>query len=351
MTFLYILLGILMFGALILTHEAGHFFFARLFGVTVHEFAIGMGPKLLSHTSKKGITYSLRAFPIGGFVSMAGEDEDSDDPNGIDKKPLWQRMIVVAAGALVNILTGFVLMGIISASSDIASLQIKEFYVVSEATGEWVDTDEILGLRVGDTIKKIGKRTINVSDDLLYEVMFIGDKPVDVTVKRDGEMVVIPDVSFPTYVAEGIEFGNAAFIGLETAKKTPFVVVKEAVCRGFSTIRMLFDSVIALFKGQYGTEALSGPVGVVDAVGETASYGVMAFLFFVAVIALNLGLVNLFPLPALDGGRLFFMLIELIFRRKVPAKFEAAVHTAGFVLLMGLMVFVTYQDIVKIIFR
>ena len=350
-SFLYILLGIFMFGVIIFIHELGHFLCAKAFNVAIEEFAIGMGPKLFSRVGKDGVRYSLRLIPMGGYVSMVGEDEDSDNPAALCRKPVWQRMIIVAAGAVMNLLLGFVLMGFaVGFSPEIYSTTISGFNVVDDA-GNPVQTEEILGLRVGDTIKKIGSRSIHVRSDFIYEVMFLKDTPVDITVRRDGQNVVLKDVSFHTTSESGVTFGNAGFIRTTALKKTAPEIVRQAVFQSFSTIRMLWTSILNTVKGEYGKEALSGPVGVIGEVKETVSVGWDAFLFLVVMLTINIGMVNLLPLPALDGGRLFFMLIELIRGKPVNPKYEGYVHAAGLVLLMGLMIFITYNDIVRIFFK
>ena len=189
-TAVYIIIAILIFGLLIFIHEGGHFLFARLFKVTVNEFSIGMGPKLVSKKSKKsGISYSLRAFPIGGFVSMAGEDEESDDPNALNKKPVWQRMIIVAAGGVVNLVAGILVMFILvfsSTSMGLGSTTVAEFRDGA--------LSQNCGLKAGDTIVEVEGRNVHIADELVYEIMRLGIEPVDLTVVRDGEKTVIEDV-------------------------------------------------------------------------------------------------------------------------------------------------------------
>ncbi len=349
-TLLYVLLGLVMFGLLILIHELGHFLFAKAFHVTIEEFAIGMGPKLLSHMGRDGVRYSLRLIPMGGFVSMAGEDEESTDPNALNRKPVWQRMIIVAAGAVMNLLLGFLLMGVFIGISPLYSTTVSGFRVV-DAEGMPVECEEIYGIRVGDTITKVGSRRIHVRNDFVYEVMFLKDTPTDITVRRDGETVVIPEVRFQTYTESGITLGKAGFIETTSLEKTFPELVRQSYFQSISSIRMLWSSLLNTARGEYGTEALSGPVGVIGEVKETVTLGWDAFLFLVIMLTLNLGLVNLLPLPALDGGRLFFMLIELVRGKPVPPKYEGYVHAAGLVLLMALMVFVTYNDIVRLLFK
>lgn len=349
-TILYILLGLVMFGLLILIHELGHFLFAKAFHVTIEEFAIGMGPKLLSRIGRDGVRYSLRLIPMGGFVSMVGEDEESTDPNALSRKPVWQRMIIVAAGAVMNLLLGFLLMGVFIGISPLYSTTVSGFRVV-DAEGMPVECEEIYGIRIGDTITRVGDRRIHVRNDFVYEVMFLKDTPTDITVRRDGKTVVIPEVRFQTYTESGITLGKAGFIETSPLEKTFPELVRQSYFQSISSIRMLWSSLLNTARGEYGTEALSGPVGVIGEVKETVTLGWDAFLFLVIMLTLNLGLVNLLPLPALDGGRLFFMLIELVRGKPVPPKYEGYVHAAGLVLLMALMVFVTYNDIVRLIFK
>lgn len=359
---LYVLLGIFMFGILILIHELGHFAFAKLFKVGITEFAIGMGPKIFSKKGKDGVDYSLRLIPMGGFVSMVGEDEEVDEDladKALNKKPVWQRIIIVAAGAVTNILFGIILMGVIVAfsKSDIYSTTVEGFNVYYSDTNEvrvedtWYrrGTDEIL-LQKGDKILKIGDRRINVRDDFIYEVMFLGNESVDVTVLRDGKKTLVEDVAFESRVEGGITLGIAGFIRTTRLEKTFPEVIKQAFCRSVASAGMIWDSLLNTVKGEYGTESLSGPVGIIEQVEETAKYGWDSLLLMVVIITLNLGIMNLLPLPALDGGRLFFMLIELIRGKPVNPKYEGYVHAIGIVLLMGLMLFVTYNDIVRIFF-
>ena len=351
MTFWYILLGIFMFGIIIFIHELGHFMFAKLFKVGINEFAIGMGPKVFKKKGKDGVLYSVRLIPMGGFVSMVGEDEDVDDENALCKKPVWQRIIIVSAGAIMNILLGFSLMSIVVGFSDnLYSTTVSGFNVMGQDGNVFI-AEQWNGIQKGDKIEKIGKRNIHIREDFIYEVMFAGDEPLDITVKRNGDRVVIPNVVFDTYTESGIKFGKAGYILTEPVDKTVFEITKQSYFRSFASMRMLWMSILNTFKGEYGTEALSGPVGVIQQVEETASYGFDALLFMMVILTMNVGIMNLLPLPALDGGRLFFMLIELIRGKPVNPKYEGYVHAIGLILLMALMVFITYNDILKIFTR
>lgn len=363
MTFLYIVLGIFMFGVLIFVHELGHFLFAKLFKVGIIEFSIGMGPGLFSKKGKDGVDYSVRLIPIGGFVSMVGEDEEVSEAladKALNKKPVWQRMIVVSAGALMNILFGIIVMCIIVifSKTPIYSTTVEGFNAYFSDTNEtgvideWhrAGTGELL-MKKGDTILKVGDRSINVRDDFIYEVMFLGDSPVDVVVMRDGRRVVVEDVVFESRVEDGIKLGLAGFIRTTELKKTFPEIIKQGVCRSVASAKMIWSSLLNTVKGEYGVESLSGPVGIVEQVEKTAAYGWDSLLLMVVIISLNLGIMNLLPLPALDGGRLFFMLIELIRGKPINPKYEGYVHGAGIVLLFALMIFVTFNDLVRIFFK
>lgn len=341
MTFLYILLAIFIFGILILIHEAGHYLFARLFHVTVYEFAIGMGPKILSHTSKKtGIAYSLRLLPFGGFVSMAGEDEESDDPNAFNKKPVWQRFIITAAGATVNLVAGILVMGILVATAKaLPSTTIHSFDENSTS---------VQYLQAKDQITAVDGTRVYTFNDLLYEIMRKGVEPIDITVKRDGTEITISDVVFPTITDSGVVFGNVDFIPYAEAK-TPLAVLKHACVRSVSTIKMIWESLYDLVSGRYGMEAVSGPVGVTQAMTEAASTSLSSLVYLAVVISMNLGIMNLLPLPALDGGRLVFLLIEGIRRKPIPARIEGYIHFAGLAVLMLAMVLITFKDIIGLL--
>ncbi len=351
----YIIFGILMFGVLIFIHELGHFLAAKKCGVGIYEFSIGMGPKIFSHKGKDGVSYSLRLLPIGGFVAMHGEDDDENFDNeqtSLSKKSIPKRFLVIVAGAAMNILLGFVIcFFLVIFGGDIYEPTIERFNFGDE-NGNLIQMDEYQGLEVGDKIIKIGNRKINIWHDFSYEIMnIVGDKK-DLVVIRDGEKVTVKDFVFPTAIDQktGIEFGASNFILPTTVKKTPIEVIKQTVCQPISIIRVTWTSLIDTVKGRYGTQALSGPVGVVSEMKEVEETGGMPSLFFLMlIITINLGVMNLLPFPALDGGRLVFLLIEAITRKPISKKVEAVINGTGLVLLMGLMIFVTSNDIFKLI--
>lgn len=343
---LYVILAILIFGILIFIHEGGHFLFARLFKVSVKEFSIGMGPRILSKTSKKsGIAYSLRLLPIGGFVSMEGEDEESDDPNAFNKKPVWQRFIIVAAGGLVNIIVGMLVMSILVFNSDILGSTVVA--QVDEGTASYE-----AGLQVNDEIIEVDGANVHIMDELTYQIMRRGIEPVDLTVIRKGEKITIENVQFPIGTTDGYSYGNTDFKVYRENITFP-VLVKHSFYRSMYTVTMIWESLYDLVTGRYGMEAVSGPVGVTEALTEAIDTDVQTgsnnFVYLAVVISMNLGIMNLLPLPALDGGRLVFLIVEAIRRKPVKPEVEGYVHFAGIVLLMILMVVICVKDVIGLI--
>ena len=333
-----VILAILIFGFLIFIHELGHYLTARLFKVGINEFALGMGPKILSKTSKKtGIVYSLRLLPIGGFVSMVGEDEESDAENALNNKPVWQRMIVVAAGAFMNIVVGVLTVAVITCSSEkLATNVVARF-----------ENDSVLpqyGMMIDDEIVKIGNQKVHIARDLSEAIMFGGTKPVDVTVIRNGERIVLEDVVFGQITSEGMTFGKIDFKVYPEGRSFKNII-KHTFYYSKSTASIVWKSLIYLVSGKVGVEQMSGPIGVTNAIGDAAEQGFDYLLDMVALLAINLGIFNMIPFPALDGGRFVFMLYELIFRKPVKREVEGYIHFAGLCLLMLLMVIVGFNDI------
>lgn len=333
-----VIIAILVFGFLIFIHELGHYLTARMFKVGINEFALGMGPKILSHTSKKtGIVYSLRLLPIGGFVSMVGEDEESSDENALNNKPVWQRMIVVAAGAFMNVLVGVLTVLIIVCGTEkLATNKIAQFDEKS-ALPQY-------GLMVDDEIIKVGNRRVYTGRDLSETIMFDGTKPIDITVRRDGETVVLKDVVFGQMTESGMVFGLIDFKVYPEGRSFTNIV-KHTVFYAKSTVSIIWKSLVYLVTGRVGVEQMSGPIGVTSAIGTAAKSGWKSLLDMCALLALNLGIFNMLPFPALDGGRFAFMLYELIFRKPVKREIEGYIHFAGLCLLMLLMVVVGFNDI------
>ncbi len=345
MPILYILIAIFMFGALIFIHELGHFLTARLFHVTIYEFSIGMGPKLISKTSEKsGTAYSLRLFPIGGYVSMAGEDEESDDINALSKKKVWQRMVITAAGSVFNLVLGFLVMFVLVCSSEnFGSAKVLSF-------AEWAtsaQTEHTDGLIAGDEILAINNKKVHVFYDLSYKITRYGTEPVDITVLRDGQKILLEDVVFPTQEEQGVIFGKRDF-NVIVQEKSLGMIIKTTFYQSIYTVRMVVDSLYDLVSGKYGVEQMSGPVGITQVIKDEAQNAVQEkdstglWSLFI-VLAMNLGTMNLLPFPALDGCRLVFLAVEGI--RRKPFKYESYVHGAGMMILLFFMLLITLKDI------
>ena len=339
----YIIVMVIVFGVLIFIHELGHFFTARRCKVTINEFAVGMGPKIASWNSKKYNTkYSIRALPIGGYVSMAGEDEASDDENAFCNKKVWQRMLITIAGPMMNLLLGLVLMFcVVFMQGPIGSTTIADFN--DNATS-------IAKLEVGDEITKIGSTPVRSGNEAYYEIMMKGIEPVDVTVIRNGEEIVLKGVVFPTIEEEGTRFGDMDFKVL-AEERTFFNIISQTFTRSVSTVKMVFDSLIGIFNGRFGLDAVSGPIGAAEVVGEAAKTDAMTLFYVVSVFSINLGIFNLIPFPALDGGRFILLAIEGIRRKPIDKKIEGYINFAGIVFLLAFMLFISFKDVLKLIFR
>ncbi len=337
------LLTVLIFGVLILIHELGHYLFARLFDVAITEFAVGMGPKLFSRVSKKtGIRYSLRLIPFGGYVSMEGEDDDSQDERAFCNKATWKRMIITAAGAMMNLLLGLILM-----TGYVSTYPMYGTTVLADLEGSVLEEHA----QIGDEIIEIGGHSVYTANDLIYEIFRLGVEPVDVVLLRDGKEITVKDVQFPVTNEGGVAAGTYDF-KIYGEKKTFGEIVRQSFCQCRLSCKMVYESLWDLVTGRYGMEAVSGPIGTGEVIGEAVESdketGGHSLLYLCAVITINLGLFNLLPIPALDGGRLFFQLIELIRRKPINRKYEGYIHAAGMLLLLLLMVIITFKDIVKL---
>ena len=245
----------------------------------------------------------------------------------------------------MNILVGILVMGILVSAMDVLPSNVIGAFVPDE---NGVCYAESSGLRIGDRIVSVGGSPTHIANEVIYEVMRKGTEPLDVTVIRDGERVTIEDVIFPTFVEMNTRFGTVDF-KVNAEAKTPLSVLKHAFFRSVSTIKMIWESLIDLLRGRYGMESVSGPVGVTKALGEAAEQGTTDLVYLAVVISMNLGVMNLLPLPALDGGRLLFQFIELIRRKPIRAEIEGYVHFAGLVVLMILMVVIAVKDVIGLI--
>ena len=442
---LYILYAILIFGVLIFIHELGHFIVARLCGVKVLEFAIGMGPKLISWKGKKsGTCYALRAFPIGGFVNMLGEngmevvqgengmegDEQKTEVQPLEELPpdiakqaycnqsVWKRILISIAGPVMNIVIGILLMLVIvlvgghnsAATTIIAGFHVE--YAAEEAqlgfepddylyavNGKrllsYTDFEEAVkaanggsitvsvqrlnaqktefelveipvmlteddlklfvgslsencGLQIMDKVIKVNSTPVHTYDELSYEIMYQGYKPLKLTVLRNGEKVVLENVIVPSYENQGAIFGSVDFLIYREPEFNFITVMKHTWFRSLSTVKMVYDSLFGLFSGRFGVETVSGPVGITKVVGQAAQYGFTTVLNLVTVISINLGVMNLLPIPALDGGHIFIYLIEIVRRKPLKRELEGIINLVGLVLMLALAVLVAIKDIITL---
>lgn len=437
-----ILIGVLLFELIIFFHEGGHFICAKLSGIKVNEFSLGMGPKLFSFT--KGETkYSLRLLPIGGFCAMEGEDEDSNNPRAFNNAKVWKRLLVIVAGAVMNIILGLIFMAIILSGSktfltsevnyvrpdyysslqglqegdviysingykinnqmdlnySIAKLKVQKvdgttFKIYKEDTISSIMT--ILNSQIGtDAFQNLSQEeldTLNqeylnalesaknvttraqadkvISDfsDTYYAYFPDAEKVIperktlpersrfraDIIVLRDGKKVELPDFDFYTYTLGddpterlGIDFS------LNEKDNGFFTLVGETASQTTSVVRMVVDSLVGLVKGEFGFNDVSGPVGATTVTVEAAQAGleksfldaVLNIMYIMMVITVNLGVVNMLPFPALDGGRFIFLLIEAIFKKPIPRKVEAIVNAVGLCLLLTFMFVITIKDV------
>lgn len=438
-----VVIAILLFELIIFFHEGGHFVTAKLSGIKVNEFALGMGPKIFSFKRKETV-YSLRLFPIGGFCAMEGEDEDSKNPRAFNNAKIYKRMIVIIAGALMNIILGFILMGILLAPSPyFTNTTVSDFSPKAYSANS--------GLQIGDKILSVDGYKVNNSMDLSYAISTVKVSEVDgeslqiykqdccntlydayaslaeagkitsdemnnvafnavcqgalrinastsnksayealqqgvidlskavpnesitieaievketrqrfrtnLEVERAGEKILLEDVDFFTYTTVDDDTPQLAIdFYLEGKDNNLINLIGESCSQTVSVVRMVYDSLYGIIRGEYGFNDLSGPVGIASVTVEMAQEGLKSgfgdavrnIIYIMLVITVNLGIVNMLPFPALDGGRFVFLLIEAIFRKPVPRKFEAIVNGVGLALLLLLIAIITFKDIFKL---
>lgn len=344
---LYILLAIVMLGIIVTVHEFGHYCVGRLCGIGVLEFSVGFGPRLFGW-ERKGIKYSLRAIPLGGYCAFLGEDERNDDPRAMNNQPVWKRFVTVLAGPAMNFVLAF---AVCTAMLD--GYFIGQTYpIVDQVMADM--PAEAAGLLPGDRILEVnGVALTNDSEGVSRMIATIqsGDlaKPIDLVVERDGarqsfSMTAVPvsdESSGATRYQIGIVFSSRTFTFFESLKEAGGYMVD-------TTAQMLDSLKNLIFKGE-GLEDTAGTVGIIAVVAQQAREGMYMVLWLMFIISLNLGIMNLLPIPALDGGRLLFLIVEAIRRKPIPPEKEGMVHAAGMVLILGLFVVLTYHDIVKLI--
>lgn len=341
-----IVITLLVFFGIILIHELGHFLVARACGMDVPEFSIGMGPRIFKIQGKKTL-YSFKLLPIGGSVSL-GEDMESESPTAFVNKPVWQRMLVIVAGAIMNLILGFIVcIFSVCTTEKIATTQVSGFYKDSVSSEQ---------LMLGDEIVEIGGMPIWTTMDISYCFQNKAAETdnatntiyFDMKVKRQGETLVLK-VPFALNTSEDRTSGMIVDFTVQPQDKTFGNVISAAFRTALTESRLIWISLIDLLTGTYGINDMSGPIGVVTTMSTAYStMGLETFLTLVALITLNLGIFNLLPIPALDGARFIFLIIEAIRGKRIPPEKEGMVHFIGFALLMILMLIVTFNDIVKL---
>lgn len=350
MSVLYIAVGILLFGLMIAVHELGHFAVAKACKVRVDEFSIGMGPAIFK--KQKGDTlYSLRLIPMGGYCAMAGEDESSDDPSAFTNKKPWQRMLILTAGSFMNFVMGLVIVIILYSGAAAFNAPVLAGFM------DGCPYEGASALQQGDRIYSIDGRRVyqyyNVSEFLAQ-----GDGEYDIVVKRDGKKVELDDFEMIPLEYEGQKNKMYGFyFGVDEANFTN--IMRHSWNSTMEFGRMVWMGLDMLFSGDVGMQDMSGPVGIVDLMAETGKQaestkaGLFQIFYLGAFIAVNLAVMNMLPIPALDGGRIFFQaltwLIESVTRKKLDPKYEGYIHGAGMLLLLGLMGYVMLNDIFKIV--
>ncbi len=441
-TIALIVIGVLLFELIIFIHEFGHFITAKKSGIKVNEFSLGMGPKIFSF-GKGETKYSLRIFPIGGFCAMEGEDQESSEPRAFNNAKVWKRMIVIVAGAFMNIVLGLVLMFVIVVQQDAyGSTRISSFPVSSYSANTGLKTGDVIkeidGYGISDSMdfnypistselkevkgntleiykedcctllynqtvevikdKKLDDETINKLDalikqgaskinevsnknsakelynqysKLIYETCGVKDYKIeeiqvketrkryisDIVVERDGKEITLNDVQFFTYATPEGDIRVSLDFYVEPIEKTFGSVISQTFKQTISTCKMVYASLGGLLTGKFGFKDMSGPIGIASAVTEVASKSletsfmsaVNSIIYVMMIITVNLGLFNMLPFPALDGGRFVFLIIEAIRGKSVPRKVEGIVNGIGMALLIILMIVIAFSDVFKII--
>ncbi len=351
---MYILIAILIFGLLIAVHELGHFLAARLCGVTVHEFSIGMGPAIWQREGKSGTKYALRALPIGGFCALEGEEEDSDDPGSLNNRGFFQKVFIFAAGAGMNLVAGALILLCLSMSI------------------QAVPTDQIIGLAPefpyqgedglmpGDVIYKVDGWRVRIAGDARTFIAYARDGGMDIEVIRDGRHILLQGLERRSYTGDdGKSYtGFGIYLGYTYREAGLADKLGYAWDSAVSYVQTVWFSLYQLLSGGVSVSELNGPVGIVTTINEvgaqspTLRAALVNIASLAALIAVNLAVMNLLPLPALDGGKIFFLVVNallyLLCKRQIPARYEGYVHLVGLALLMALMVFVTFQDVARL---
>lgn len=348
---LYVLLALVMLGVIVTVHEFGHYLMGRLCGIPIIEFAVGFGPRLFGW-ERKGIKYSIRAVPLGGYCAFVGEDQQHDDPRAMSNQPVWKRFLTVLAGPAMNFLLAF-----IACAAMLHGFITAETFPVLASVMEDMPA-QAAGLQAGDRIVAVeGTEITNdgygVSDVSRLIQSVEPGSPVTLTILRGGETL---DVTMNTQAVEtpsedGQTVTRHGMIGVYFTRRTYTIpeALRYAGTYMVYTTKTMLDGLRGLFFHGEGVEKITGTVGIIAVVSEYAREGMDEVLWLLFVLSLNIGIVNLLPLPALDGGRLVFLIVEAIRRKPVPPEKEGLVHGIGLLLVFGLFILLTFHDIYRLI--
>jgi len=349
-----ILVAILLFGFMIFIHEFGHYITAKMFGVTVHEFAVGMGPAIFKKKIKE-TTYSLRILPLGGYTAMAEDEEDNDDPNGFNKKSWWKRFIILFAGSFMNLLCGLIVVMImlLTNGSDLVGTPTIHSFRENAVSCE-------TGLMAGDTVVSVNGYRVLIYSDIAFAVSLENQESYTIVVDRKNESgkterLTLENVRFPrTTIEDGgdklYSYPDIIYLGVP---KNIGNIITSTFGETISVVRTVYKSLLYMITGKVDFAEVSGPVGITEAVGEAVQTArkthdfTMVFSLF-KMLTINLGVMNLLPIPALDGGRILFVLVEAVIRKPINKKYEGIIHLVGMALLLILMAVVAVNDLIKI---
>ena len=351
-----ILFAVVLFSLLIFVHELGHFLAAKLSGVQVNEFSMFMGPAIASW--QRGTTqYTIRCIPIGGYCAMEGEDTDTESPHSFQKAAWWKRLIILFAGSFMNFLTGVLIVAIV--------LFWQPNYVTTELSNveSWCSAAVSGGLQAGDQILEFDGKKISIYEDFSLATMLSPDGNYDITVLRDGQKVYLQDVPMIRQLVADDSGTQSRLYGIsfQLAETTAASVPGRIFPTAFNYVKSVIVSLGMIFNGQAGLQDMTGAVGIVQIMSESAasakdtSLAILNLLYFGGFLAINLAVMNVLPIPALDGGRIVGLLlitgVEAVIGKKIDPKYESYIHAAGMIALLALMALITFKDIFTIIKR
>lgn len=336
-----IVLALFLFGIMILSHEMGHFISAKWAGVLVHEFSIGMGPKIFSF-SKNSTDYSLRLFPIGGYVAMAGEEDEDNSIGNLYSVPAWKRIVIMASGGIMNLIFGLIIIIILSSQMSTFGTNIIADFADNAVSNELLmKEDKIVAVN--------GEKSFGYYD-VIYSLVRDTDGKVDIDVLRNGKTVTISSVPFVMTDYDGTNALSIDFI-VYGVEKTLLSTINNSLKWTGAMIRLVWRSLGDIISGEFALSSLSGPVALTNEISKAAFVDIKALLMILGLISVNLGIMNLLPLPALDGGRIVFAFIELITGKAISRKVESSIHSIGMIFLIILSIIVAGNDIMKLLWR